>query len=137
LLDDEAWIEALCAIEAFMPNWFLDPRVHLLASTIHSQLGDQEESEMEEALASVLLRAILETGDGSEEHPYLVMRACDEYDVVEEYFGKQVELQKLDRRGEGFFDILICEDGTVYCFDVSLIMEVGARRRSESSAAEA
>jgi hypothetical protein len=88
LLDDEAWIEALCAIEAFMPNWFLDPRVHLLASTIHSQLGDQEESEMEEGLASVLLEAILETGDGSEEQPYLVMRPCDEYDVVEEYFDQ-------------------------------------------------
>src|SRR5712691_13436338 len=109
-----------------MPNWFLDPRVHLLASTIHSQLGDQEESEMEEELASMLLEAILETGDGSEEHPYLVMRPCDEYDVVEEYFDKQVELQEFDM--ERSFDILTCDDGTVYWFDISLLREAYATR---------
>jgi hypothetical protein len=137
LLDDEEWVEALCEIDALMPNWFLNPRIHLLASTIHSQLGDQEESEMEEELASVLLEAILGTGDGNERHPYLVMRPCDEYDVVEEYFGKEVEMQELNHRDERSFDILTCKDGTVYWFDVSLLMEASSRRRAESSSAGA
>jgi hypothetical protein len=126
----------LRSIEALMPNWFLNPRVHLLTSTIHSQLGNPQESEMEEELAHVLLEAILETGDGSKEHPYLVMRPGDEYDVVE-YFGKQVEMQELDMRDERSFDILTCEDGTVYWFDISLLMEACARRESERSAAGA
>ena len=90
---------------------------------------------MEEELASMLLEAILATGDGSEEHPYLVMRPCDEYDVVEEYFGKEVALQEFDL--ERSFDILTCYDGTVYCFDISLLREALARRKVDSLAAGA
>ena len=90
---------------------------------------------MEEELASMLLEAILATGDGSEEHPYLVMRPCDEYDVVEEYFGKEVALQEFDL--ERSFDILTCDDGTVYCFDISLLREALARRKVDSLAAGA
>ncbi len=65
-----------------------------------------------------LISSILATGDGSRERPYVVSSTTEEY-LVLEHFNKTLTMQALVDSDEKRMDMMVCEDGTAYYFDIS------------------
>lgn len=105
-------------ISALMPNWLLSPYIHVFWSMVANQLGNQKASEMEMFIAQMCLKGILSTGDGSPEHPFLVTRTLDEYDVLRN-MNKELEMQSLVKTDGKLMDYLRCKDGTEIVFDIT------------------
>ena len=60
------------------------------------------------------IKSILETGDGSEEHPYIVSDVSEEY-LILQHFNKRPTLQAVLETEDGkLMDIITCEDETYY-----------------------
>ena len=69
-------------------------------------------------VAGAALRSIRSTGDGSEQHPWSVLRINDEYDLLRA-LDKVRDRQDLVETGGRRLDRLTCTDGTVAYFDVT------------------
>ena len=107
-------------------NLLFSPRAHKEVATMTTNY-DISIAKKFEQLATVCCEAILSTGDGTEEHPYKVIRYSDEKDLID-YLGKKIysEYVLLDAIGmkspneDGKnIDIIICVDGTKICFDIT------------------
>ena len=60
------------------------------------------------------INSILETGDGSEEHPYIVSDVSEEY-LILQHFNKRPTLQAVLETEDGkLMDMITCEDETYY-----------------------
>jgi len=64
------------------------------------------------------VQGILSTGDGTKQHPYVVTRTSDEYDVLQ-FLGKELESQSLLEEEDRQYDLLRCKDGSEMWFDVT------------------
>lgn len=64
------------------------------------------------------INAILDTGDGSREHPYVVSSIKEEY-LILEYFNKIRSMQAVMNINGKPMDQIVCKDGTEYYFDIS------------------
>jgi Domain of unknown function (DUF4919) len=100
------------------PNLLLSPRLHLLAALAERKLGRDENADIELSIYEQCLAGILSTGDGSQESPYLVLRTSDIYDVLD-HLDKEFGEQSLVHRGERSFDVMRCQDGSEYWFDIT------------------
>jgi hypothetical protein len=105
-------------ISALMPNWLLSPYIHIFWSMVANKLSDQANSKMEMFIAQMCIKGILSTGDGSPEHPFLVTRTLDEYDILRE-MNKELEMQSLNKENGKHLDYLRCKDGTEIVFDIT------------------
>ncbi|HSQ61464.1 MAG TPA: DUF4919 domain-containing protein [Acidobacteriota bacterium] len=110
--------QVLAVVNRAMGNWLLNPGIHFLASQAFSELGDEERAEREAETGRALLGGILMTGDGSPEHPYLVLRSADEYDVLAR-MGLRCRAHQVAYRSGRAFDALACDDGRDVWFDVT------------------
>jgi hypothetical protein len=108
-------------------NLLLSPRFHLLAAVAARKQGDEKSASAEFYLCQCCVEGILSTGDGSAEQPYLVLRTSDEYDVLM-HFQKQLAMQKLMHQDSRSFDVLQCQDGTEYWFDITDMFRSMERR---------
>jgi len=113
--------DAQGAIDLFrstLPNLLISPSAHLVLGAAYECLGDKEQTNFEKHMWAFLIGAIIETGEGTRQHPYLVARISDEYDVLcalEKERGRQ-ELCSEEGR---FIDVQTCLDGTQVYFDVT------------------
>lgn len=127
LLADAGDIKGLSAALAHLPPIAaLVPRVHYYAALAAEALGDDEDLELERMLLVICLRAILMTGDGSEDSPYIVSAASDELDLLDELDLMAVSTS-LIHRGDAAFDVVRCEDGTIVWFDASAMVQIPAK----------
>lgn len=78
--------------------------------------GFEGASENRDRIARI--NSILATGDGSRERPYVVSSVKEEY-LILRHFEKKLTLQALANVDGRRMDIMSCEDGTVYHFDIS------------------
>lgn len=101
-----------------MANYLLSPGAHLLLGDIYEKLGDEESARRERTIAIRCVKAILASGDGTADRPYLVTRVSDEYDVLA-YLKKPMERQSLQQRGGRACDVMCCKDGSEIWFDIS------------------
>lgn len=101
-----------------LPNLLISPSAHLILSIAYKALEDKEMSKFEKHMWSFLIGAIMETGKGTRQHPYLVARVSDEYDVLSA-LGKERGDQELCPEEGRFIDVQTCSDGTEICFDVT------------------
>jgi hypothetical protein len=76
-------------------------------------------------LLVICLRAILMTGDGSEEEPYVVCAASDELDLLDE-LDLTAASKSLVHRGDCTFDVVRCDDGSKVWFDASAMVQIPA-----------
>ena len=126
LLADAADLKGLTsALDGLPPIAALVPRVHYHAALAAEARGDEQDLELERMLLVICLRAILMTGDGSEEAPYVVCAASDELDLLDE-LDLAAESKSLVHRGDGTFDVVRCEDGSEIWFDVSALVQIPA-----------
>ena len=115
----EAYQDAIEKYHSTFPNLLLNPGVHFMLSYAYQGLGNEEMANFEKGVASFLMSFIMETGDGTRKHPYLVLRTSDEYDVLDA-LGKDRREQKLIEHKGRFLDLQTCSDGTEIYFDVTL-----------------
>ena len=118
LIEKGQFAEADELLRGAMPNLLLSPRAHLCAAMIAEQAGDEERRRMEGAVAYACVQGILSTGDGTKQHPYVVTRTSDEYDVLQ-FLKKELASQSLHEEGDRHYDELRCEDGSEMWFDVT------------------
>lgn len=118
LIDEGKWAEARTCLQEALPNLLLSPQAHLLMAAIAEELGDPSEEQLEDFLASTCAEGILSTGDGTKDKPYLVLRATDEYDLIE-YLEKEPIDEEEVQEGERSLDRVKCNDGSELWFDVT------------------
>lgn len=127
LLADAGDVPGLTAALAQLPPLAaLVPRVHYFGALAAEARGDEQDLELERMLLVICLRAILMTGDGSEEAPYVVCTASDELDLLDELDLTAVS-QSLVHRGDAVFDLVHCEDGSEVWFDASAMVQIPAK----------
>lgn len=110
--------EACGLMERAMSNLLLSPRAHRLLSFLYAKEGNEEAAAMEFEIAETCIQGILATGEGSRENPFLVVRTSDEYDVLH-HFEKELAQQSLAGQDSKRFDVISCQDGTEYVFDIT------------------
>ncbi|MCE9526118.1 MAG: DUF4919 domain-containing protein [Planctomycetales bacterium] len=126
LLADAGDVQGLTeSLAQLPPIAALVPRVHYYAALAAEALGDEQDLELERMLLVICLRAILMTGDGSEESPYVVSAASDELDLLDE-LDLIAASNSLVHRGDSAFDVVRCEDGTDIWFDASAMVQIPA-----------
>ncbi len=118
--------QVLALASGAMTNWLLNPGIHFVASQAFRELGDAERAEVEAETGRALLGGLLMTGDGSPDHPYLVLRAADEYDVLAS-MGLRCRAHQVAYRNGRAYDALACDDGRDVWFDVSAAAGLGLR----------
>ena len=119
LLDAGEYMEARQRITESMPNLLLSPRAHYLLCRIARALNDHNTAESELKMFVVCLAGILQTGDGSHERPYVVVRVDDEYDLIHWELRKERVGQSLIQKEEKCYDVLRLEDGSELWFDIT------------------
>jgi hypothetical protein len=112
--------EAVAAVRALMPGAFFSPAAHQALAAAHELIGDLNAAERERAIAGLAGEAILASGDGSREQPWVVLRVSDEYDVLR-HLGLHADAQRLERADGLTLDRLTCNDGSELWFDLTLL----------------
>lgn len=134
LLADANDVQGLSeALEHLPPIAALVPRVHYYAALAAEVRKDEQDLELERMLLVICLRAILMTGDGSEEAPYVVSAASDELDLLDE-LDLSPSSQSLVHRGDSVYDVILCQDGSEIWFDASAMVRIPAEIPSLSLA---
>tara|TARA_B100000686_G_C16455642_1_gene794405 strand:- start:274 stop:813 length:540 start_codon:yes stop_codon:yes gene_type:complete len=100
-------------------NLLLSASAHMLLGYAAHKVGDTKRSTAERWIARRCFDALLLTGDGTRQSPYVVARISDEYDVLH-LLGKQLDRQSLHEDADGRFDAMNCTDGETIWFDITL-----------------
>ena len=119
LFEEGRFEEAKDLLEGALPGWILNPGIHQMLSFAWHKLGQEETAQYELTVAMALLDAILSTGDGSKDQPYLVLYPADEYDLLA-FLEKRSTGQALEKLGDKRYDCQTCQDGTEIWFDVTV-----------------
>ena len=127
LLSEGKWQDAHRYILSLLPNWLTSPGVHFRIAFVHRKLCKADQEQFEGSLAIWLMEAILATGDGTREKPYLVSRVEDEYDVLE-HFGLKRTRQLCVEEETRVLDVLECDNGRSLWFDASVQFEFLSRK---------
>ncbi|WP_046758161.1 DUF4919 domain-containing protein [Kordia jejudonensis] len=98
-------------------NTILSPRVHLMKKYAATQLGREKDATSEDFLGYRILEGILATGDGSKEHPYMVLRVSDERDFLS-FIGEEFASQALIKE-EKTYDCIHTQSGKSIYFDIT------------------
>ena len=99
------------------PNLLLCPKAHFILSATYEDTDREKDYLKEFKIAGKLLDIIYSSGDGSKEHPYIVSRVSDAYDIVRWKMQKPKSQTLIP--GPKMIDTIYCEDGSKYCFDVT------------------
>ncbi len=105
------------ALEYANINVMLSPRAHLMKKYAATQLEDEEAANAEYFLAMRILEGIESTGDGSKEHPYLVLRVNDEGDLLS-YLEEEYQVQRLIQE-DTIYDAITTKSGKTIYFDIT------------------
>ena len=121
LLAEGAYAEAATALRALMPGAIFSPSAHLRLAAALERSGEERSAARERQVAAAALRSIRSTGDGSEQHPWSVLRINDEYDLLRA-LDKVPEHQDLLEADGRRIDRHTCTDGTFAHFDASSLV---------------
>ena len=110
------------ASDRMSPMAFLSARFHFLAGVSALETGDSERAKWHRRCSQVCLRAILDSGDGTVDSPYLSTYPWDCYDVLQALGEEPMGQQLVDGDGR-WCDVLTATSGEVYWFDVTDLLE--------------
>lgn len=111
--------EALAILRERMPGEILSPALHVGLGAVAAKKGEKNSAELEFHFANSLRQALLATGDGSLEKPYIVSRVAEAYGIIgwleatpREYSmtfagGKLLDVIDTNELGEVYFDVQI------------------------------
>ncbi len=130
----EDFSAVLAACDACGPSCCLSPRIHVLTGISAEETGDSARARQERRQAQACLRALRDGGDGTAEDPFLVTFLSDEYDLLRSLQAAKVLGQRLVEGPAGPCDVICCDDGSEYWFDVTDLLAVGRPRAATRSA---
>lgn len=96
---------------------FFSPRGHLIFARALRETGREELAETEQALASIAMEALVSSGTGQLDEPFIVLRVPDEYDVLA-HLRKRPGSQGLMMDGMRQLDEFELEDGSSLWFEL-------------------
>jgi hypothetical protein len=120
LLERGAHGEVVALVRGLMPGAFFSPSAHAVLGAAHEALGDDVRAARERRTSRLALASILESGDGSADRPWSVLRISDEYDVLRAQ-GRTSREQLLVTRAGRELDQHRCHDGSEAWFDIALL----------------
>jgi tetratricopeptide (TPR) repeat protein len=115
--------EVLALLAKSLPNLLLSPQAHGLAAEAARRSGDENRAAQETAFAVRCTEGILATGDGSEARPFLAARLSDEADLLGAKFATEIAARGLVFHDDQRYDRVAGKDGSVYWFDVSMLLQ--------------
>lgn len=121
LLHEKAYDEAQERIPQWMENFLLCPSYHKALSILAEARNEADRTEFESWLASSLLRCLLQTGNGTPERPYEVMRVGEELTILAALNLHPLRVQTLFVNGK-VVDKMDTREGESVYFSVSLIL---------------
>lgn len=89
--------------------WFLSPRFHQLVAQISRRHSAQQQRELSLFEAQCCLKALLATGDGTFDHPFVSTYATDIRDVASA-LDIEVQGQHVCQNKTDWYDVASCED---------------------------
>lgn len=98
-----------------MPGACLSPTAHMHLSLAYANLGDKQAAQRERKFAMLAMNSIRDGGDGTQEHPFPVLRIEDEYTVIDAV-KQQSTGQRQISDDSGHFDVHTLEDGSEMWF---------------------
>lgn len=128
LLERGAHARARDVLLGAMPGAFLSPMAHSLLARTHLALGDEGRALVERRFSRAAMVSILSSGDGSREHPWIVLRISDEYDVLGA-LGVDVAAQRVEQPPGRVLDEIIDTDDRHWWFE----LRHEGRRRKEAA----
>jgi hypothetical protein len=112
-----------------IPNLLLSPQFHLDTDTVDSGNGAMNNAGADGQMAWACAQGMLKTGDGTREHPYLVLRRSDEYDLFQWQWEKKVASAESVAENDGrHLNHLRSTDGRDYWFDESVVFKYGGKK---------
>jgi hypothetical protein len=108
----------------------LSPRFHFLVGVSAEETGALDRAAWEKQCTRTCLTALLKTGSGTLDDPYLCTYPWDSYDILRA-LGSEPRGQRLVQRGGGWFDVLATDDEQDYWFDVTDLLQPDARRADD------
>ncbi len=121
LLESRERAALAAALDDLPPLSALSPAVHWISRQAARAEGNEEDALLEEFLLDACLTAILDTGNGSAESPYVVICTADERHVCQA-LGLEPGPQALLHDSGLALDVVQCLDGTDVWFDVSRLV---------------
>jgi hypothetical protein len=115
---------------------WLSPRFHFLIGVAHLELGNVERANREKSCTRLCLEAILQSGAGTAESPYLSTYPGDCYDVLRALDVEAQGQTLIDHHGV-WCDVLTADDGCQYWFDVSDLLQRNPAAASQRSGRKA
>lgn len=102
---------------ARMPGLLLSPSVHAALARAFEERGEDGPAKVERRLARLALASLRDSGEGTEELPYRVLRIEDEYDLLAAA-GRRSTAQAERSEDRGAFDVHTLEDGGRVWFEL-------------------
>lgn len=127
---------ALQALSELSDDYLICPRFHYVEARIREILG--EVAEMRESIERLraCIRAIVETGDGSQESPFKITFLTDADDVVLS-MGERKRCQQPVLRNGKQLDVITAHSGVEFWFDVTKLAQRVEQNANANSANEA
>jgi hypothetical protein len=122
LLEEGRIEEAEPIAEAARTEFLLSPATHVALGAIAQKKGDEGGSRLEFTFANNLRYALMETGDGSLDDPYVINRVSDSYGIVSWLKARPRSFGMTFHKGRLLDVITTPEQGPLY-FDVSIPMK--------------
>lgn len=131
------WPQARALADEMFPRWLLSSRFHYWAALAAEATGDEEDAELERFLATTCLDAILKTGSGTCESPFVITYPSDVRDVLL-IRRLRSSSQCLVEDAAGFRDRVLCSGtagkvGREVWFDCDAIIRAGLTNWSAES----
>ncbi len=115
-------------LDELLASLCLSPRAHFLAGWVAQQQGDEQGAELARFCFRSCLEGILSTGEGSLRSPFQVTYRSDVADVLEA-LGLTSKKRRTTSRSRATYDVVECDDGAEYWFDVSLALAAPPAKR--------
>lgn len=116
LFSEARFDETIREISSAMPGAFLSPIGHHLLSLSYESIGDKQNALAHKMFAQTALELITESGRGSAESPWVVLRVADEYALLRT--RNLIPARQETHRSEGILDEIVCTDGSQHYFRV-------------------
>lgn len=127
--------EARAIISSLQPGCVLSPRARRLSAWLSEMAGEHRLAERKRQLTKLVVQFLLDSGDGSLEHPYQIIHPEDEYDILQERgLSCDVERKLIRDRGRLLDCFEIDDDRSVF-FEVTELQRAHLRTLGDQQAA--
>lgn len=106
--------------------WILNPRYHQLMTLVFESLGMDKEQEQSARMFRGTLDALINTGNGSRENPYLITRPDDEVDILLLLGEEERETIPIEEGGR-LFDKCRTKNNSFIYFDITDAIKTAKR----------